>query len=174
MGGLALKTYNVTQEEKDAIVYLYLHAPDKPTLDQVAREMDRSLHRTIVPVLKEYLGEEEFKKQKALRYSRSRRDTLKKRPDKCGTESPRYMGAVLDGNGYLLILKPEWYTGKQGSKHIFLHHKVFCEATGMTEIPPGFVVHHVDGDRMNNSIDNLALLSASAHQKMHCAIRRSV
>ena len=35
------------------------------------------------------------------------------------------------------------------------------------EIPTGFHIHHLDGDKSNNDISNLAMISASAHLKLH-------
>lgn len=37
------------------------------------------------------------------------------------------------------------------------------------EIPKGFHIHHIDGDKSNNDISNLALLSPLAHAKLHGA-----
>lgn len=78
-----------------------------------------------------------------------------------------YKGVIDDGNGYLQCLKPDWYTGRKGSEYVFVHHVVMCEALGITEIPKGFVVHHIDGDKHNNDISNLTLLTVSGHGKLH-------
>jgi hypothetical protein len=37
---------------------------------------------------------------------------------------------------------------------------------GLT-VPDGFEVHHIDEDRSNNSLDNLAVLTAAAHHRLH-------
>lgn len=34
-------------------------------------------------------------------------------------------------------------------------------------IPPGYVIHHIDRDRRNNSIENLQMLTRSDHGKLH-------
>lgn len=86
---------------------------------------------------------------------------------KTGEQHPNYKGIVDDGNGYYMVLKPEWYTGRKGSRHVFLHSVVMCEHLGITEIPKGFTVHHIDFDKHNNDISNLALVSLSAHTKLH-------
>ena len=39
------------------------------------------------------------------------------------------------------------------------------------EIPKGFVIHHIDFNPKNNDISNLALMSISAHAKLHNQIR---
>lgn len=80
---------------------------------------------------------------------------------------PRYKGVISDGKGYQLILKPDWYTGRAGSKHIFYHHYVYCLENNLTEIPLGFDIHHKDGNPLNNDISNLELLSKVDHAKLH-------
>ena len=74
---------------------------------------------------------------------------------------------VEDGKGYVMVIKPTWYTGRKGSKYVFKHQVVLCEALGLAEMPKGFVVHHVDGDKRNNNLNNLALMTAGAHTKLH-------
>lgn len=111
---------------------------------------------------KEYLDLRTFKM-----YSLSKSGDKSPMKGKVGELHHNYIGRVSDGNGYFMVLKPDWYTGRKGSKHVFEHSIVMCESLGLTEIPKGFHVHHVDGDKTNNSIDNLALLNSHAHAKIH-------
>lgn len=46
-----------------------------------------------------------------------------------------------------------------------LHRSIWEHHNG--EIPEGYHIHHVDGDKSNNDIENLQLLSASQHQYLH-------
>lgn len=61
---------------------------------------------------------------------------------------------VLDSEGRYLT-----YSGKR------LHREVWKKHFG--EIPKGYVIHHIDGDRLNNRIENLQCLSASEHTRIH-------
>jgi len=90
-----------------------------------------------------------------------------------GSAHPNWVGGVVaDGQGYLMVKKPEWYTGRKGSDYVFQHSIVMCEALGLTEIPRGFVVHHIDCDKCNNNISNLALVSITGHGNIHSMYRR--
>ncbi len=89
-----------------------------------------------------------------------------------GDKHHNYIGEVSDGKGYIMVLKPEWYTGRKGSKHVFKHHVVMCEMMGITEIPSGYVVHHIDENKTNNEPENLALMTNSAHTRLHQMLRR--
>ena len=110
---------------------------------------------------------EQRKSRKRLSYQKSKQGNKNPMFGKFGNLHPGYKGEVSDGRGYLMVLKPEWYTGRKGSKHVFKHSLVMCEHLGLTEIPEGFCVHHIDGNKHNNDIDNLMFLSISAHTKLH-------
>lgn len=84
-----------------------------------------------------------------------------------GEKHPNYKGLVEDGKGYYMVIKPDWYTGRVKSEYVFYHTIVMCEALGVTELPAGFVVHHIDGNKRNNDISNLALMTISGHGKLH-------
>ena len=52
-----------------------------------------------------------------------------------------------------------------GSSRESLHRVVWEAEVG--PIPAGFVVHHIDGNRSNNEIENLATMSPRAHSSLH-------
>lgn len=81
---------------------------------------------------------------------------------------PKYRGA----SGYVVIKKPEWYTARKTKNNAYEHVIIMCQLLGLTQIPAGFVVHHLDRDRANNKPDNLTLLTLEAHARLH-AIERA-
>lgn len=47
----------------------------------------------------------------------------------------------------------------------YKHQLVWEEINGPT--PPGMHIHHINGDRLDNRIENLSLVSNSEHQRLH-------
>jgi hypothetical protein len=109
----------------------------------------------------------ERKRRKAIRYSNSKQGTKNPMHGMIGKTHHNYVGVVSDCKGYLLVLKPDWYTGRKGSKHVFQHHVVVCEKMGLTEIPKGWCVHHCDENKQNNRFDNLVLMTLTDHVRFH-------
>lgn len=124
-------------------------------------------YRTVLDVIEENFSQYERDQRKHLLYQNSKLGDKNPMFGKCDEEHHNYIGVISDGKGYLIVLKPEWYTGRRGSKHVFLHSVVMCEYLDITEIPKGFCVHHIDGNPKNNDISNLCLLTVEARSKLH-------
>jgi hypothetical protein len=56
----------------------------------------------------------------------------------------------------------------QDGRKIALHRLIVQQREGRV-LTSDEVVHHVDHDRLNNSPDNLVILSRSEHQRLHTA-----
>ena len=50
-------------------------------------------------------------------------------------------------------------------KVITLHRAVWTYYHG--EIPDGYVVHHIDGNKSNNDVSNLTIMTSAEHRKLH-------
>jgi len=83
-----------------------------------------------------------------------------------GTKHTHWKGGKYTSHGYRLILRkghPRAQANGYVSEHIFIAEKVFGKP-----LPPKAVVHHVDGDCLNNSKDNLVICEDQAyHHLLH-------
>lgn len=136
------------------------------TLQQIADTLGVGI-KVVFNYVKRNYSSSYRKARKVANYSSSKMGNKNPMTGKTLEQHPRYVGVVSDGKGYLLVVKPSWYTGRKGSHHVFQHHVVVCEAEDMTQIPKGFVVHHCDKNPQNNSYDNLLLMRMEEHSAWH-------
>jgi hypothetical protein len=136
------------------------------TLGEIALVLDLS-YSTVFRYVKRTYSKEIRDMRKKLCYSYSKLGGKNPMTGKYSELHHNYKGIISDGKGYLMALKPDWYTGRKGCKHVFVHHLVICKALGLTEIPAGFCVHHIDKDPTNNDLSNLQLMTLAAHTRLH-------
>jgi hypothetical protein len=149
-------------EKNIQLVLKRIREKDCPSNQQMAAEFHTTPHN-IGWILRNHLGEVEYRAVKVVRYSRSK--TGKKNPmfGKRGEETPNWKGEVNDGYGYLTCL--------QAGKRQFVHRTVMAKALGIPILPRLLDVHHIDGNKHNNHLDNLALTTRVGHQAMHAIMR---
>jgi hypothetical protein len=74
-----------------------------------------------------------------------------------GERSSRWKGGRrIDHKGYVLIFKPDYPGGKVGGKYVMEHKLVMEEHLGR-RLRPGENVHHKNGVRHDNRLENLEL-----------------
>lgn len=144
--------------------------PEKPHIKIVSKEQEqmictlfRTTYMSLLDIQHE-VGVEQSAVMNVLKENFSQYDIDRRANTYKGTD-------VVDGKGYVIIPKPIWYSGRKNGKYVYLHSVVMCESLGITEIPKGFCVHHIDGDKTNNDISNLCLLTVEAYSKL-CQIQR--
>lgn len=90
---------------------------------------------------------------------------VNRKRDVCTREGQRmYMGrkySVEAGTGYLVCT-----TSEKGKRRKRLHEVLWEEKYGR-EVPPGCVIHHLDWDKTNNTIENLVCLTIKEHERVH-------
>lgn len=146
------------------IKYLF----ENTDLTQVQIAAQVGVHwKRVFKYIKANYSSAERKSRKARCYRNSKLGNLNPMFGVTGADHPRFVGDVSDCKGYLMRVKPDWYTGRKGSNHVFTHSIVACENLGLTEIPAGWCVHHVDGNPHNNAFDNLVVCTLGDHNRIH-------
>jgi len=80
-----------------------------------------------------------------------------------GEDHWNWKGGYISGSGYKII-------NINGKKGILEHRKIAEEILGRP-LNKNEVVHHKDGNRLNNSIDNLEIMSRHDHDQMRDGTR---
>jgi len=78
-------------------------------------------------------------------------------------------GPTVNDHGYEIVYVEEEETGL---KYTTPYHRFVWEEHYQKKIPEGFVIHHKDGNKVNNKVENLQVMTRSAHSKHHDLLRR--
>lgn len=71
----------------------------------------------------------------------------------------------VEFNGRRYTMRTIGYYGATTGARSFLHRDVWEHHHGL--IPPGYDIHHRDGDKTNNALENLELLTKADHARLH-------
>lgn len=130
-------------------------------------------YKIVYTITKKNFSREFRLARKKANYRRSKLGTNNPMYGRCQEQHHNFIGVIGDNKGYLMRLKPDWYTGRKKSKHIYEHHYQYCLANGLTEIPKGYHVHHKNFIKTDNDPDNLQLMTAGDHMRFHNKLRRA-
>jgi len=97
------------------------------------------------------------RRDQVLKEAKEERAAKRVREGKRPYGQPRYM----DDHGYIIVRHP--ITGK----HQCREHRIVMESHIGRPLTKGEVVHHINGIKDDNRIENLLLMSASEHSKLH-------
>jgi len=82
----------------------------------------------------------------------------------CGYKSRQTKSAIeYKGNRYTIGAGGHYQSSKY--RDVYLHRVIWEESFG--GIPEGYVIHHIDGDKTNNCLENLACLLRGEHTSLH-------
>lgn len=87
-----------------------------------------------------------------------------------GSASRRWAGeyAKISQGEYVSIRAPSWWKGYVSPQGYAAEHRVvYAWHHAMDVVPPGYDIHHRDGDKRNNRIDNLEMLTRAEHMALH-------
>jgi hypothetical protein len=79
--------------------------------------------------------------------------------------NPNYKGGKRLAAGYKMMLMP--YSKRQGWKKYMQEHRLVMEKNLGRKLKSFEVIHHINGNKLDNHIKNLVLTTNSAHRKLH-------
>lgn len=158
-------SWTENKENQRQVLKLYRDIEKAPTADQIAEELGTT-RQNVDYVLRMHLPPEERRALKKLRYALSKEGDKNPMKGKFGAAHHNWKGLCDDGYGY--------YTCLHNGKRQFVHRIVMAKMLGIDpeKLDPNLVIHHIDGDRKNNSPDNLALMTNTGHIKLHSLLRQ--
>lgn len=161
------KEYGVSE----SYIYKILHQYDipiiKPSERQISEETRQKLrdsHKGQIPwiVGKKHTDETRRKmSQKAKERATDEWKTKMLAINQKHTDGDTY----IDSKGYVMIYKPT-YEGSYANGFIAEHVYLMEQSIGR-KLNKNEVVHHKDGNKRNNDMENLVLMTRSSHMKLH-------
>lgn len=80
-----------------------------------------------------------------------------------GSKASQWKGGKMNSQGYIYIYI---YCGHVGGKSIYRPEHVLVWERAHGPLPAGWVVHHLNGDRKDNRLENLVALPRSEHSSV--------
>lgn len=74
---------------------------------------------------------------------------------------------VVDVSGYILVYCPEHPNASKGARKYILEHRLVMSNLMKRPLLATEQVHHINGNKADNRIENLELISARGHSKHH-------
>ena len=79
-------------------------------------------------------------------------------------------GRLIASTGYVLVRVPDGHPFRHVNGYAFEHLVVLCEVLGADALK-GKIVHHINGDKTDNRVENLRAMTRGEHNAEHLMTR---
>lgn len=110
-----------------------------------------------------------YKKARTFKLSKDKNIDFKERSNRnTGENNPNWKGGKKgDGQGHIML--------RTNKKEYRFEHRVIFEREAGIKVPKNCCVHHINGDKKDNRIENLCMMTHKAHTLLHhCGTKRSI
>ena len=96
--------------------------------------------------------------------SRVLKDRYKDKNERLGEKNPSWRGGIKHSKGYLLT--------RVGCQKYYYSHRIVVENSLGRKLDPKEVVHHKNGIRNDNRLENLQVMSSIDHLALHRKLKK--
>jgi hypothetical protein len=83
-----------------------------------------------------------------------------------GKQTPHWKGGIMYAMGYRWIYNPKHPNANFNKVYIAEHRLVMSKKLGRSLLSSE-IVHHINGDKLDNRVENLVLVSKAQHNTIH-------
>lgn len=91
----------------------------------------------------------------------------------CGPDSTSWKGGRRISSAGYVEIRAEYHHRLRGNGYVYEHILVVEENIGR-QLKQEEIVHHIDGNKTNNSFENLAVMSQAEHASLHHSTGRTM